>query len=84
MWTALKETDGLANWVPYPELRSAIPLQPDNCPEESEPMMRISRDTTGFLCVRGKGHPGRHIAFGLDGIMAAWPGDHRPTVEDLT
>lgn len=38
-----------------------------------------------FWCTRPPGHPmGRHMAsIGDDQVVAAWPGDHEPTVADL-
>lgn len=43
-------------------------------------------DTEGSrgICTRYPGHPGRHMAQGHIRIVAAWPGDHEPTVADLT
>lgn len=37
----------------------------------------------GYLCMRPNQHNGRHIATGLDRVLAAFPGDHPPTLEDL-
>lgn len=38
----------------------------------------------GWVCTREPNHPGRHIAAGaLFGLVAAWPGEHRPTEADL-
>lgn len=37
------------------------------------------------LCTRDRKHPGRHMAQGQKkDVWAAWPGDHEPTVADLT
>lgn len=40
-------------------------------------------DETQFSCMREPGHPGRHIATGTHVLVAAWPGDHEPTMDDL-
>lgn len=37
-----------------------------------------------FTCTRGIGHTGRHLAGTGGDIAAAWPGEHPPTVADLT
>lgn len=37
----------------------------------------------GLGCTRLLGHAGRHIATGMDEVLAAWPGTHEPTLADL-
>lgn len=43
------------------------------------------REWAGYRCTRELLHAGRHLAStGGDRITAAWPGEHAPTVADLT
>lgn len=48
------------------------------CGEESAP----HHDGLGYMCSRAPGHPGRHIAVGVE-VVAAWPGTHQPTMAEL-
>lgn len=84
MWTARKHTNGRQSFIVDDALRDAVRATAGNadCPEMSAPELRLGFG--GFYCLRGAYHPGRHIALGVDGVMAAWPGDHRPRLEDLT
>lgn len=60
--------------------------EPVHIPESDVPNPTChQRNEAGvFWCTRTPGHPGRHMASnGEDQVVAAWPGDHEPTVADL-
>lgn len=81
-WTALEHTNDTAHTLRDPELVKAHgPI--GECPAESTPRTIFGLKYGGFLCTRKRQHKGRHIALGLGGVMAAWPGRHRPTIADL-
>jgi hypothetical protein len=64
----------------YPDLYRAIEAErktPGRSCTESRPLLG--------LCTRDPGHPGRHMAQGMDlNVLGAWPGAHEPTIADLT
>jgi hypothetical protein len=68
--------------IPYPALTEKIAA-------ELVDLKRCCRAVGyAYLCTRPPGHPNRHIATGLrdrDIIypVAAWPGTHPPTPEDM-
>ena len=60
--------------------------EPVHIPESDvpDPTCHQRNEVGEFWCTRPPGHPGRHMAsIGEDLVVAAWPGDHEPTVADL-
>jgi hypothetical protein len=80
MWTATAETGGAHAEADIPDLFDAVFATDGTCPEVG----RRHINGLGWYCLRDANHKGRHIALGGKGVMAAWPGDHRPRMEDLT
>lgn len=71
-WTRESAAAGVSNLIP--------PGEDGNCNDWPDLL-----DPWGPVCVRKVGHPGRHIAEDIyHHVVAAWPGTHIPTVEDLT
>lgn len=67
MWFAAGNAD-------LSDVFAAVDGESSGCPD---------RHPTGFLCDRPVRHPGRHIALGHHRVVAAWPGNHQPTLTDL-
>jgi hypothetical protein len=73
-WLAVKHGDGRGHViVPGSDSPTA------DCEDSIAPILGT------YICCRTEGHPGRHMAqVAPDAVVAAWPGDHEPTVADLT
>lgn len=72
-----KRTDDIG-WVHDPALYEAV----DDSQNDADWLGCTNLDE-GFFCLRSDLHLGRHVALSTDAIVAAWPGDHRPTMADL-
>lgn len=80
MWTALSETHGMLAEIADDPVGEAVGREEhQGCPASSD----MDQPGSYWLCLRDLDHPGRHIALGHHGLMAAWPGDHHPTLADL-
>jgi len=54
-------------------------------PRSDTPDFCLERGPVMGLCTRPKYHQGRHMAtVGNDRVIAAWPGSHAPSTDDLT
>lgn len=79
----------MSAWVDDYDLND--PIDPTPFASSGEAVCgQSARDSAGFshLCDRDPGHSGRHMSITFeDGdtpfVLAAWPGTHAPTLEDL-
>lgn len=66
----------------YPQIIAAIRAEQERGDCCTETMLNRN-GVTSALCTRLGDHPGRHIATAFKLCVAAWPGEHEPTLADL-
>lgn len=75
---------GFNRGIEFPELAEALRAELlSAAPDALGCWEQLGSGVLNFVCTRDVNHPGRHIAEAGTFIVAAWPGDHEPTLADL-